>query len=137
MTIQIQVTGVDQVIANLGIISEKANQAGRVATVRAMDAIMGVSQQRCPRGVTGYLERSHFVDEYDEGELYSVIAGYSAEYAIYVHEMLDPTELGNPVHWTKPGSGPKFLEDPFNESSGNIPSYVANAIKDSLIGGIS
>ena len=36
--------------------------------------------------------------------------GNFAPYNVRVHEMLDPN-----VRWTKPGTGPKFIENPFNK----------------------
>tara|TARA_Y100000361_G_C11050370_1_gene284827 strand:+ start:226 stop:645 length:420 start_codon:yes stop_codon:yes gene_type:complete len=48
--------------------------------------------------------------------------GASAPYALFVHEM--PVE----TNWTEPGTGPKFLEGPFDEMSKTVASDMANSI---------
>ena len=48
--------------------------------------------------------------------------GRSAPYALFVHEM--PTS----TNWSEPGTGPKFLERPFDELSKRLASDVANDI---------
>jgi hypothetical protein len=45
----------------------------------------------------------------------SVDMGYSANYAIYVHEMIDKK-----INWTRTGSGPKWFEIHVKEETGNI-----------------
>lgn len=113
-------------------IGPDAAEAAVLALKRSGDAIMGESMKECPRGATGNLEGSAFVEQ-SEGGL-SVFLGYRAEHAVFVHEMLDPTALGNPVNWTKPGSKNKFLEDPFNRHKEKIPAYVAMRVSKAISG---
>jgi hypothetical protein len=53
-----------------------------------------------------------------------VIGGYSANYAVYVHEMLG-TESGKEIMWSRPGSGAKWLEWAFTRCSGDILVIIA------------
>ncbi len=59
---------------------------------------------------TGNLRSSWFVTPYKGAKkTIGLIMGFSANYAVYVHEMLE-SSLGNPINWSRPGSGPKFFE---------------------------
>jgi hypothetical protein len=58
-----------------------------------------------------------------------LIMGYSANYAMYVHEMVG-TVSGKDIHWNRPGSGPKWFEYAIRKhlQAGNIKRIViANA----------
>ncbi len=70
----------------------------------------------------GELRRSGYVDHTLIRD--SSVVGFSAPYAVFVHEMMDRTdqpdadESDNPdlkINWTTPGTGPKFLTGPFNQ----------------------
>jgi len=49
--------------------------------------------------------------------------GYSANYALWVHEMVDAK------NWTRPGSGPKWLEASINRNHGDLLQIVASETK--------
>ena len=50
--------------------------------------------------------------------------GPAAPYALAVHENLEDY-----VNWKRPGSGPKYLERPFNAMQGELPARVADAVE--------
>jgi hypothetical protein len=50
--------------------------------------------------------------------------GFSANYAIYVHERIDPT-----INWNVPGSGPKFLEAAIKRNTTRILQIMGEEIK--------
>jgi hypothetical protein len=52
----------------------------------------------------------------------------TVDYAMYVHEMEDPTPSGKPVHWSKPGSGNYFLDGPMEELS----EWILNKTDDNM-----
>jgi hypothetical protein len=66
----------------------------------------------------------------------SVVVGYTAAYALYVHEMMEPKHLGEPrasgigTYWGPNGS-PKFLEAPFREmnNSGELGKIIKGALQ--------
>ncbi len=53
-----------------------------------------------------------------------VIGGYSANYAVYVHELLG-TASGKEIMWSRVGSGPKWLEWAFTRSQQDILVIIA------------
>ncbi len=93
-----------------------------------------------------------------EGELLVVLAygGPAAKYALYVHEALEGpravslagswakaaarrnAESGrlertaDYIHWKRPGSGPKYLENPFKERQDELPGRMAAAMRRAL-----
>ncbi len=53
-----------------------------------------------------------------------VVAGYSVPYAAFVHEAIGG---GYAIrHWTRSGSGPKWLQRAFNSSKGEILKIIKN-----------
>jgi hypothetical protein len=94
--------------------------------------IMPESQDECPVRI-GILQGSEYVAEpVVDSRGITLVMGYSDPKAIFVEQMLDPTELGNPVHWTKAGSKPKFLEDPFFRHADEFPEAMAKGMRDAL-----
>jgi hypothetical protein len=73
--------------------------------------------------------------------------GPAAPYALYVHEALEGAQSPNPswswakdvahggeIHWTRPGSGPKYLENPLKERQGELPRRIRDAVMRALKG---
>ena len=56
---------------------------------------------------TGNLRHSWFVTPQRTVSGPSIIIGFTANYAVFVHEMVD---RGKGINWSRPGSGPKFFE---------------------------
>jgi len=48
----------------------------------------------------------------------AVICGFSAGYAVYVHEMIGA------VNWTRPGSGPKFFQSALRRNQDKILQII-------------
>jgi hypothetical protein len=65
----------------------------------------------------------------------SVLVGFTAAYAIYVHEDMEAEWLGQPrksgkgVYWGPSLYGPKFLEGPFREFKSVLFNIVLKAMK--------
>ena len=68
------------------------------------------------------LQRSSRVEKTSEG--YTV--GYYTDYAVYVHEM------PGGYNFTKPGTGPKFLQRPFEKRMKDFAERMAKRMKDAL-----
>ena len=65
----------------------------------------------------------------------SVTFGYgdeSVDYAMYVHEELSAWKTGNPINWTRPGSGPKYLENPLKAKQDELPGRIMDATKSAF-----
>jgi hypothetical protein len=66
-----------------------------------------------------------------DGDEISIELGYgdaAVGYAIYVHENLDPG-----VNWTRPGSGPKYLENPLKAKQDDLPQRLADAFTRGML----
>jgi len=57
-----------------------------------------------------------------------VIMGYSAFYALYVHEM-HGTESGKEIHWTRKGSGPSWFYKALIKQEPNMLKIIADNVK--------
>lgn len=114
-------------------------------TVRALQSIGAGMAQAVARGLRGWAEETARVAKdrcpVDTGNLMNsihvppievddkrakvaiVTGGTAAPYAIHVHENLSPT-----VRWRKPGSGPKFIENPINERWRDLDAAIAGEL---------
>ena len=62
----------------------------------------------------------------NNGDEVKVTLGYGDDavgYALYVHENM------HAVNWTRPGSGPKYLEAPLKERQDKLPGRIKEAVK--------
>jgi hypothetical protein len=59
-----------------------------------------------------------------------VEVGFDEDYALPVHEM-----LGDDVNWSEPGTGPKFLENPWNENKRRYAEHIKRAAMRRLASG--
>jgi hypothetical protein len=100
------------------------------------EKIMAASKEVVPV-LTGALMNTGQVSlPADNGGVVEVTVGYGDEsvgYAVYVHEELDAPS-GGPIHYTRPGSGPKFLERPALEQAPELPGDVRDALMKSFAG---
>jgi hypothetical protein len=91
------------------------------------EEVMAVSKERVPVD-TGALMGSGFVTPPEHsGSVISVTVGYggpSVNYALAVHEDMNPKR-----HWRRPGSGPKFLENPLKEKQNELRQRAADGVK--------
>jgi len=92
----------------------------------ANDPVFNESQDIVPVD-TGALMNSGNVSLPDPAaDPISVTIGYgnvAVDYALAVHENLNAH-----VKWTRPGSGPKYLERPFEAHQGELPERIKGAI---------
>lgn len=110
--------------------ADKLEQAVSGRLFRFCERVMGVSKERVPV-LTGALMNTGTVSiPYKEGNAIVVDLSYgsqSVDYALAVHENMDAN-----VHWTRPGSGPKYLENPVKEMQGELPDELADAAREAL-----
>jgi hypothetical protein len=116
-----EITGIDKAVANLGKLQEAIPEAvARGMYAWAAFFVIPQAQEETPVR-TGYLRASAFVDEptVTMGNA-EVRFGFSANYAIYVHENLEAHhDVGKA----------KFLEDPVMRSGQKAAEYVADEIR--------
>ena len=79
-----------------------------------------------PGYVGGNLRASWFQSFFEsaaKGQV-GIIFGFNANYAVYVHEM-----GGNDINWSRPGSGPKFLQAAVRRNTKEIVKIMATSMK--------
>jgi len=78
-------------------------------------------------GYTGGHLRSSWFQEFlsnaKTGQI-GVVFGFTANYAVYVHEM-----VGEQITWSRVGSGPKFLQSAVKRNSKEIVRLIATSMK--------
>jgi hypothetical protein len=94
------------------------------------EKIMSASKEVVPVLTGALMNTGQVAAPVDAGGEVSVTLGYGDEavgYAIYVHEELDAPS-GGPIHYTRPGSGPKYLERPALAQASELPGDVRDAL---------
>ena len=71
---------------------------------------------------TGNLRASWFTTTFRKFKNLGLILGFNANYAVFVHEMVDK---GKGINWKRPGSGPKFFEAALNRNHKQILQIIA------------
>ena len=67
---------------------------------------------------TGNLRASWFTASFELNGQIGIVLGFNANYAIFVHEMMDNS--GKKINWSRPGSGPKFFEAALKRNKENV-----------------
>ena len=68
---------------------------------------------------TGNLRASWFTSPIREGAKFGLMIGFSANYAVFVHENMEAT-------FSRPGAGPKFLEAALSRNKEEILTIIGN-----------
>ena len=148
--IQMSVTGLKQLTDKLRNNMPKARQAVKAELYQFSEEVMTDSLEVVP-WLTGTLAGTGKVQSpVEDGNVITVTMGYGDEavgYALYVHEELDPSSghavslnwswakaaaKGNSIHWTRPGSGPKFLENPLKAKQDQLPGRLKTVLMSAL-----
>ena len=123
------IRGFEKVIENLNIEILKLTEGTRLGLLRAAKFIQRDIETVEPLTpvLTDTMRLSWTVKDVHQGgkghRQFGIQFGYPEDYALWVHEMVDAK------NWTRPGSGPKWLERSINRNHDEI-LYV---ITDSLI----
>lgn len=98
--------GMDQVMANLQVELTKIKKGSALGLVEAVAFIRVETESTPPLTPvdTGNLRSSWTTIFYRKAKQSVIKFGYSANYALYVHEMIGPTK------WSRPNSGAKWFE---------------------------
>ncbi len=105
----------------------KARQGIAIELYQFAEEVMAVSKEVVPVDMGNLMNTGHVELPVDSGNEISVTMGYggpAVNYALVVHENLDPR-----VNWHRPGSGPKFLENPLKERQDKLPERIANGFR--------
>lgn len=122
----LSIEGFDNIIKNLNLEILAITQGSRDGLLDVAKHIrrdMEINQPFIPVDL-GNLEASWQTRPIMEGKKHGVLMGFSANYALWVHEM-----VGSDIHWSKEGSGPKFLESAINRNHDQILQILADKSK--------
>lgn len=117
------IQGFEDIMRNLNIeilAITKGSARGLIEVSKVIRRDMDANQPYIPMD-TGNLRASWETFPIIENKKHGLMMGFSANYALWVHEMYD-----RPVNWTIPGSGPKFLEAAVNRNRDKILQIVAD-----------
>jgi len=130
----VKIDGVRDIQRNLCKADSRIRKALERGVVKAGLYIQRESQRIVPVD-TGNLKASAFTRKIGSGVKFDVIVGYTASYAIYVHENIEEKNKGEPRprrrgvdrgnFWDPPGRGQsKFLETPAREGKRRLIQIV-------------
>ena len=114
------------------------------------EEVMSDSKEVVPVDFGDLMNSGHVDLPVEDGSTIRVKMGYGNEsvgYALYVHEALEGAQPPSPnwswtkhaakglaINWTRPGSGPKYLERPLRAKQDRLPPRLLAAIKNGLLG---
>ena len=102
-------------------------QVRRAALKRALVLTVQEEHRQVPHK-TGNLEASIYPGHISPAADYAEFGTRGCRYAASVHERLNRGD-GEEIHFTKPGSKPKFVEDPAREIGATLPELLADEVQ--------
>jgi len=118
------IKGVKEIQRAFNVRKKKTAKGLRIGLVRAGLFLQRESQKIVPVD-TGNLKGSAFTRQEGVGFDVAVLVGYTAAYAVYVHELV------NNRH--KPGKQAKFLEQPLREKRLRMAEIIVAAVEKEKI----
>lgn len=118
--------GVNRVISQLNKELKKIENGSAIGLVKAAILLREDMDKTSPTIPvdTGYLRSSWFATPFKTEKGPAITVGFSANYAVWVHENLEAK------NWTRSGSGPKFFEKALDRNKDTILQVIKeNVIK--------
>lgn len=125
-----------EVMNELYLFGEEVMGASKLIVPVDTGTLEGSGHVECPElGIAGNYQFDPVTAE--EGVVAIGYGGPARNYALYVHEALEGPHPINPnwswarkgrVDWTRPGSGPKYLERPLREKLPDLPGRLKNRV---------
>jgi len=87
---------------------------------------------------TGNLRASWTFETFHSSKGPTILMGFTANYALFVHEMLENrfgstfgagSISGKEINWSRPGSGPKFFESALKRNVDKILETIKNNVR--------
>lgn len=124
--------GVENVTANINAVLRKMKLSGHKGLLSAANYVLtdaDIGQSPLVPALTGHLRSTRFAEPLTtaKGEPF-VVLGYTANYAAAVHEMM-VAPSGKLINWSRPGSGPKFLQASLTRNADKIAIIVAKHVE--------
>jgi len=121
-----KIVGMPEVMKNLNAeikAIKGRTMKGMYEAVAFIRTDMDKKEPLIPIGRTGYLRKSWFTTALKTLRLIGLIMGFSANYAIFVHEMVDKSN--KKINWSRPGSGAKFFQSAISRNKDEILKIIA------------
>lgn len=118
--------GLNEIKANLAKVEARVAAATERGQQKAADHLLAASQPLVPVGETGELKASGYATTKGRGLNAVATVGYSADYALKVHEDLEARHDDGQA---------KFLEQPAREEAPRMLAIVAAELAAALKGG--
>jgi hypothetical protein len=117
--------GMDVVMRNLNLELDKMKWGSAAGLIEAAEFIHADTERTPPLTPldTGNLRSSWSTRFFRRAGKSVIIFGYSANYALYVHEMIGP------VQWTRKSSGPKWFEYAIKRNVNRVLHIIAGRAK--------
>lgn len=116
MTFRMKVEGVDKMSLEMLKMTHRYQRGYAAGLQKVLDMILKASNKICPID-TGELRRSGYTEITGSGFNSRGYVGYSAPYAIYVHENVHH-------NFKTPGTGAKFLEKAISRLGGRATGMI-------------
>ena len=141
--ISMQLKGVKEVLANFTLADKRVKAGAEIGLVKGGQHLVRESMKIVPVD-KGNLRASVFIRKFGFGTKTDVQVGYTAKYAVYVHEMLDRLHglaynikyaaqiATGKMHDRGPNQQAKFLEKPMKIERSAILGIVRNEIKKKM-----
>lgn len=125
-----RIEGLDTVLKNLSNEIKGIKGGTKKGLIEGGKLVRREGMQITPVGITGNLIGSWYGPQIFEDSKENPFAeiGLTAEYAPFVHEMVDE-KFKEPVNWKKPGAQAKFLETPLKFNTKNIVDIIKKHAK--------
>lgn len=117
----IKIDGFKEVYKKYGLLDDEIIKSALKGTKKLAEVILGESQELVPVD-TGILKQSATISTDKNSQIVTI--SYNTPYARKQHE-------DNTLNHPKGGQA-KYLEQPFNEKSGQLESYIGDAIFKTL-----
>ena len=120
------IKGLDIVLSNLNKeikAIEGRSMQGLIRAAIILRADMDTTPPLIPID-TGNLRSSWFTTNFRQGTMFGLTMGFSANYAVFVHEMVD--KGSKVINWSRPDSGPKFFEASLKRNKERILQEIAD-----------
>lgn len=115
-----KMVGIKAVIKSFKKETEAYDKASAAATYQMALELIARSKAMCPVDKGTLIGSSYVRPPFKYMGSWASEVGYAAFYAWYVHERTEAT------NWTRPGSGPKYLEKPYKDIMRGYEKRVAN-----------
>lgn len=127
--VKVELKGMEDLIANLNKEIKKLKDVSLPALLEAVEFVhadMLVTSPTVPKD-TGNLRASWTTNPYVSAQYIAVKFGFTANYALWVHEMVG--DGGKEINWNEPGSGPKFMEEALKRNEKKILEILGENTK--------